>query len=248
MRQNLKNSSLEEFLDNYIARKTIKNEKKSYGDWIRARGVNSAKEYGDKLKSITESYISSASGTGSGSERISSLGLKGSGYERYLKSRAEETFADEKERALSDYAKSDAENRFGYESYLAKLTKDENKSFESVVKNIGASGIMNFEDAYRYAVSAGLSKEAAASAAKSGSEIAHKNLRDTVIKAIINKSLGGTQTKKFALGLGLSPEEAEELAEYARSVNYYFYGDSENDAEDYLEGIKDGSKETDAKK
>ena len=58
--------------------------------------------------------------------------------------------------------------------------------------------------------------------------------RESVIKTIISNSFGRTQAREYALAVGLSEDEAAELAAYADKINRENYYSS-----DYIEYLKD---------
>ncbi len=213
--------TLEEFVSEYMANKAKSNTKESYESWLRANGINAEKIYFDTVRDIESDYQRELSGHGSRAEALAGLGLTGSGYSDYLSGKAYSEMQKGKQDARSTYAENKRKNISGYQSYIKDYKEAEDKSIKAVVKAIGNDGIVDYDTAYRYAVSLGLSEESASAAAKTASDYAVKTLRSSVMKRILSQGLGKTQAINYALGLGLSENDANELGEYAREISKY---------------------------
>ena len=79
--------------------------------------------------------------------------------------------------------------------------------------------MINYDTAYLYAISAGLPSSDARAAASAATEANKQDLKRKISKTIVSKSLTSLQAKEYALSLGFSLEEAEEIAKYADSIN-----------------------------
>ena len=97
-----------------------------------------------------------------------------------------------------------------------------------------SAGIMDYGDAYELAISKGLGVAAADLAAQTASGTVRKKVRENALKTIIGQKFGKKQAKEYALALGLSEEEADELASYADKINRDGYYSS-----DYLDYLKE---------
>ena len=136
--------------------------------------------------------------------------------------------------AKAAYSENERKNRKGYGEYIEKLEREARDIYENTVASITKAGIMDYEDAYAYAIGAGLTEENAALAAKSAGVAVRKQIWNNAVKTVIEKSYNEKQAREYALLLGLSEEEANELGKYADQINSHGYYSS-----DYLDYIKD---------
>lgn len=225
--------TLEEFVKTYIQNKVKSSSADSYADWLKANGVNAEKIYSDSIRDITADYERAKSEYGNKAESLAKLGLTASGYSDYLSANAYSAMQKRKAGARDKYAENEASNRSGYAKYLNEITEGESKAYKSIVSAITNEGILDYEEAYNYAVGAGLSEENAKLAAKTASDMVRRDVRERVIKTIIAQNFNKKQAKEYALALGLDENDAEELAKYASEINEYsYFGD------DYLEYLK----------
>ena len=225
--------TLEEFVKTYIENKVKSSSVNSYADWLKANGVNAEKIYSDSIRDITADYERAKSEYGNKAESLAKLGLTASGYSDYLSANAYSTMQKRKAGARDKFAENEAKNRSGYTSYLNEIIDKEGKAYKSIVSAITSQGIMNYEEAYNYAVGAGLSEENAKLAAKTASDMVRRDVREKVIKTIIAQNFNKKQAKEYALALGLDESDADELASYAGEINEYVHFD-----DDYLEYLK----------
>lgn len=225
--------TLEEFVKTYIQNKAKSSSKESYADWLKSNGVNSEKIYSDSIRDITADYERAKSSYGAAAESLAELALSQSGYSDYLTANAYSAMQKRKAGAMNKYAENEAQNRSGYQSYLKEVSNAEEKAYKSVVSDLTSDGILDYEQAYNYAIGAGLSEENAILAAKTANDTVRKNLKQSAVKTIIAQGLNKKQAKEYALAIGLSEEDAEELSEYAGEINTYAYLDS-----GYLEYLK----------
>lgn len=230
----MSSATLEEFVKNYINNKSKAGEKTSYADWLSLNGINSEGIYRDSLKDINGDYIRAKSEYGTLAERLGQLGLSSAGYSDYLSGKAYSEMQKRKAGAKAAYSENERKNRKGYGEYLEKQVKEAREIYENTVASITKAGIMNYEDAYAYAIGAGLTEENAALAAKSAGDAVRKQIWNTAVKTVIEKSYNEKQAREYALLLGLSEEEANELGKYADRINSHGYYSS-----DYLDYIKD---------
>ena len=227
------NPTLEDFIKNYIQSKAKSNTAESYEAWLSKNGIDSERIYADSIRDITGDYKRAKSEYGSLAESLGKLGLTASGYSDYLNGKAYSEMQRRKSGARDKYAENEAKNRQGYAKYLEERAESESSKYKSIIKSISDAGIMNYDDAYNYAVSAGLSGQAAEVAAQNASDIVRKKARENVLKTIISENFNTKQAREYALALGLSESEADELADYANKINRDSYYSS-----DYLDYLK----------
>ncbi len=218
----MKEKTFEEFISEYVENKVKSNTKESYSEWVKRNGIDADEIYFDTLSGIEADYKRDLSTHGTDAERLSRLGLTGSGYSDYLSGKAYSALQESKLRAKESYAENTAKNEQGYQSRLAENKKQETELFESVINAISTDRILDYDTAYSYAVSRGLSKESAAAAARLSGEYTRYSLKSSVMNTIVSYRLSGKQALNYALGLGLSEEDAEELSKYAEAMNTYY--------------------------
>lgn len=228
-----KNPTLEDFVKSYIQNKEYSSSKEDYSNWLLQNGINSKKIYADSIRDITGDYERAKSEYGSLAESLSNLGLTASGYSDYLSGKAYSDMQKRKEGAREKYAENERKNRQGYSDYIAGITKKEYSNYTDVVNSISNAGILDYEEAYNFALQEGLSGSSAELAAKTANDMVKRKRRESALKTIITNSFGRTQAREYALAVGLSEDEAEELAEYANKINREAYYSS-----DYIEYLK----------
>lgn len=228
------NPTLTDFVKNYIKNKEYSVSDEEYRRWLSNNGIDSDKIYAESIRDITGDYKRAKSEHGSLAESLSSLGLTASGYSDYLNGKAYSEMQKRKEGARNKYAENERENRRGYSEYVAGLAKAEKANYESVVSSITSAGITDYEEAYNFALTQGLSESSAELAAKTASDMTRRKAREKALKTIIGQNFGKTQALEYSLALGFSESEAEELAEYADKINRQNYYSS-----DYIDYLKD---------
>lgn len=214
--------TLEEFIKTYVENKAKRESPESYADWLMKNGVNAEKILSDRTSIINSDYAKALSGYGADAESLARLGLTGSGYSDYIKGHAYSVMQGEKQKAISDYRENIRKNASGYSEYISKITSENNEKIRKTVNDIVKKGFINYDDAYNYAVTVGLSEEDAKAVAKGGSDSAREELKREVMKAIKNSALNKNEAFNYALGVGLTKEEAAILADYADKMNQYF--------------------------
>ena len=172
----IKTETLEQFVENYIQNKVKSNVKRSYEDWVRENGIDSNGIYSDTVRDLTLGYQTGKGGYGAVGENLYGMGLTYSGYSDYVNERA---FSDMKKgltAAKETFDKNEGKNMQGYVEAIEK----EQRKFTTLVSSIENAGIADFNSAYEYAVSAGLSDEDAKMVAKAGSDIVRKKLKNSI--------------------------------------------------------------------
>jgi len=235
--------SLKDFVENYVKNKQKSDGKESYERWLRRNGIDSYGIYSDAIRDISTDYKRSVATYGSVAEKLGELGLSSAGYSDYIGAKAYSEMQRSKEEARGALAKNEAKNRTGYAEYLESKEKEAKSDYTETVKEITDANIMNYDEAYAYAVSKGLSTEAAALAAKAGGDAVHKKMRAAVLSVIVNQNYNRKQAAEYATALGLGEEEAAELAKYADVINASGYY-----TKDYLEYLEEKLKESESEK
>lgn len=235
-----KTAKLEDFIKTYVENKRISSSPQSYSDWLKSYGVDSSRILNEAFSDIETDYERAKSIYGTNAERLSAIGLTSSGYSDYLSGNAYATMQKRKTGAFKQYSENEEKNRSGFLDYVEGVIKEhenalkaENDRFYKTVNGIMNAGIRDAKEAYNFAIEAGLSEEKAVAAAKTASEIGHRRLAEDTLSYIIGHGFNKTQAREYALAVGLSEKEAEDIAKYADSINsnpYY--------TKDYLEYLK----------
>lgn len=228
-----KTNSLEDFIKTYVENKVKSESKESYENWLRQNGVDSYGIYSDAIRDANTDYRREKSSYGVNAEKLSSLGLSGAGYSDYIDGKAYSEMQRSKASARGTLAENEAKNRSEYGKYLEDKATWAKSDYEKAVKYITDANIMDYDEAYNYAVTAGLGEEDAALAAKTAGEAVRKRARAEVLSVIVNQRYNHKQAAEYARALGLSEEEAQELSSYADIINASGYY-----TKDYLDYLK----------
>ena len=236
-----KSDSLEKFISEYISQYPRDDKKAiSYSDWLKQndRGTRKIKEETDLA---INALAKAKSAGGSLGESLGSLGLSDSGYAFFLRRQrvGEKTgILNEKKQELLD---AESLSKESFRSYLSKNRTTTERVFRSTVNTIRSSGIISYDTAYLYAISAGLPSADAKAAASAATEINRSELKESITKTILSKSLTAAAAKEYALSLGLSREEAEAFGKYAEKINS---SASVDNIAGYLEELKNSNPTT----
>ena len=229
--------TLEEFVENYIQNRAKASSKESYADWIISHGGSPEKIYADSMREIAADYAVARSQHGANAEGLARLGLSASGYSDYINGKAYSEMQKSKSDARALYAKAASDNAASYKEYLSEYAKKESQGYEKVVEELTERGVIDYDTAYNYAVGAGLGEDIAKAAAKTASDLGRAKLKKSIVNTVMSQQLTSSQAKEYALQLGLSETEADEIARYAANANEYVSSGGYTD-KDYLEELK----------
>ena len=229
-------ATLEEFLKEYIGTKRAQSTKESFASWAAKYGINAEDNTAKNLRNLDTGYAKSISGYGALAEELADSGLIGGGYGEYLERASKRRLAEYTADEIEGYADDFRKNAEGYAKYSKEYETDLAELKRSIINDIKASGTLDYDAAYLFAINAGLPDGEATAAAKSGSDMARQEATALVYDKVINKRLGFAQTVELAKGLGFSESEARELGEFARLYGEYRYGESGLSYSEYLKG------------
>lgn len=234
--------SLEDFIKTYLENQSIKNTKESYESWVKTGGIDSKGIYNDRLIDANTDYMKSKTGYGSIAESLSKRGLTGSGYSDYIAASAYTDYQKSKDRAAAEYSENERKNLKGYSDYVKGIEKNESElakdyigylvdlskgssdtSFMDTITNIGKQSITDYDTAYKIAIQSGLSEEVAASVAEIGTTIVKNGIKTKIMDRVVEFTMTEAEAREYALSLGLSIEDADEIAEYAKNINDRIY-------------------------
>ena len=213
--------TLKEFIESYLENKRISEKGESYEKWLTKRSPSRELEYGDRLQALATGKARGLSTYGKAAEKLSDMGLTGSGYADFISSVAKKSERDGKISAQADFISSSAKDMDSYKSYISALERENRKMYDSTVKSIVDLGYLDFTAAYELAIGNGIDEKAAREAAQSATDTVKGRLKSKVLHAIVENTLTESETYEYAISLGLSAEIAKALALQAKKINEY---------------------------
>ena len=210
--------SLESFLDEYIKNKELENQKSTGESALALYKDDAKKALGERLSGIEADYMKALPTYGRTAEQLGSAGLGGSGYSEYLKGLAYLDMQKQKKGAREDYEGALKDAYKSYADYLESSAKRQQSLLSDTVKAITSESILDFDAAYRFAVTRGLSESDAKAAAKTAVDEVSRAVKARVISTIVSEGLTREGAVSYALALGLSSEIAEELGVFAETL------------------------------
>lgn len=225
----MKNTSLESFIEQYLANKKISD----YRSWLSLYGTDTEKAYRSATAEADSRYRESLSTYGKTAELLREKGLSGSGYSDYLTGVAQKARTDEKEIALREKSEGEKKNYAGFLSFLEKAYENETKAnkeeaedavdVEAIYNELLEMNILDRDLAFSYLESRGIdTKEADRLAGES--VLLHKNntaRRREVLSTVISKRMEYPEAYRFAQAAGLSDDIASEIASIAAFTARY---------------------------
>lgn len=194
-----------------IRKLSEKNRARSYEEYAAEFAKDGQSEV-RRAKSETEAeLLRDAANTGALGERLSKSGLSGSGYEDYLRSRAELSAKERMDAARHSAAITDLQNRSAYAKYVSRHEEVQSKLADNMIEKLSREAAPNYDKMLSAMLGAGLTEERAEIAAES----AYKNASDYAVYRALNFSkqnrLTPLRSKSYALSIGLGEELAERV-------------------------------------
>ena len=208
-----------------LARKKKENEAADYAQYLRESGKESPDgAYLEALRKAEQAHALGAAEYGKSGEALRETGLLGSGYAAYLTAenarRRSEAERNAESKRLSEQLKLEG----GYANYLAAHTKEQESRMNSAVKTILSENFESPEDAYRYALSIGLTDDRAKTVrdmsrahGSDGYRSASLSARLSMLDYITRARMSYEEAYRYALALGAPEETAEQIARYAEA-------------------------------
>jgi len=119
----LKKSGIEKFIQNYLKGYKSAKKKSGYELWLRENGVDPTATLTEEIENIAAENERKNSLDSSRAASLSSLGLKSSGYARFLDEISKETSEDKISGAIRSYLSSDKQNENEYDLELKRREK-----------------------------------------------------------------------------------------------------------------------------
>lgn len=235
-----------EALKDNLRKKLEENQADGYAAYLAKEGTREREGYLSALSESEEAKRLASTDFGASAERLSGLGLSGSGYEDYLKGQeAARSEARELSAKHGLYA-DEYYNRSGYAKYLSDYEALQEKISESVIASFTEDLNFNVDDAYRIAVNSGLSEAFAEATAKSAVSKAKNAAVEKAIAYAKEKGLSALKAKTYAKNLGLDGRYLEQVYD---TISYFDYERKRYyeslSAKEYLEYLRAQAKSKD---
>lgn len=232
-----KQTSLQSYIDKYLAEKQAMSNPKSYAEYIMHGGRGAAIVASEGKINSERNYSHSLSSYGKRAENLAEKGLLNSGYAKYFNDKAQRQRIKDIEMGNAGALSIEAENATGYTDYISRLAEEAQKKRDSIINKIADSMITDYGYVYDLALKLGLSENDAETVAKLTTQTAIKKLSDKAVTAVVDKRMSKEQAQKYAESLGLPEAEIEKIANYAEFINQKT--DYSGTQQGYLDYIKD---------
>ena len=211
----------------------------SYEDYKHKNGLSDIRGYADAVGALYAASKMNTSTYGANSRRLANKGLQSSGYAAYIDDLAEQGFGQGLDKIKDEYAKREADTARGYASYLDKYRDRQTRLERSVSSHLTNSGVVDMSTAVAYAMSAGLSKEAAERIAAEAYEIGRQKVFKSVLEQTVRLGLDAEGARQLAIKMGISESDAEAMADEVSDMLRY-YGNISEEYLDFLEQRANG--------
>lgn len=226
-----------------LKKKLDSNLPDTYESYLAKEGARGNDLY---LSSLSESKVLEEfenTNFGADSEKLTKLGLNGSGYEDYLLAENAKQSQKRHNSAITAKEHTDYYNRSGYAKYLSDYEALQEKISNSVIASVKESLNFNVDEAYRLAVNSGLREPYATETAKSAVSKAKRAAVNKAIAYADEKGLSAIKAKAYAKSLGLDGKYLEQVYD---TVSYLDAEDKKYFAslstEDYITYLKEQAK------
>lgn len=204
-------------IEDYIKSKLSEIPKQSSTDKIHASSAETS--FSSAISKALGERARTAATYGKNAERLSGLGLQGSGLADYIEKYGEKKLKDKISDAADEVILATEKKKLASDAEKASHLLLEDKLALYAIKN----GIADTDVLERYGRELGINldklDEAVKNAAAEGAEsVRQKNYRD-VQKTIVYKRLSRHEAYEYALSFGLSEEDATKLGDFAYSIN-----------------------------
>jgi hypothetical protein len=172
-------------------------------------------------------------------ERLTSSGLAGGGYEEFIKSQNASTAGGALARADEARMRSEADTKRGYSAYVSDYERLQEKISDAVIKHFAATTVFDINEAYRYALGAGLSGDGALITAARAVKAARDNTVEYVIRLAIREDMSPKKARRYAEQYGLDKRYLDKIydsvAKLTDEEKRYFSGMSAEDLMKHIE-------------
>ena len=214
-------SKLSDYIDEYMKNRGSSSSKeiKSFSSWNTENGDTSLVEADRALVDARSELLRSQSGYGKNAEALASRGLMGSGYAKYLDSLALERYGEARAYVDTHKLALDSAAVKGYAEYLDEMQKQRRVIYYNAERELLKLTTPDYETAYARAVELGLTPDEATELATNTTARIRQKLMSSASKTVIENALTENQAREYALSIGLSALDADELARLAAKIN-----------------------------
>lgn len=199
------------------------NEALDYSDYLRETGgADTDAAYAEAMREAERDHLEGQVGYGRSGEAMRRAGLRDSGYAAYLAEENDRRRTEARQDADSVLRAARLEQESGYAAYLAAYKKQQESRMSTAIRTLLSENFESADDAYKYALSIGLSDERAqtvrdmsAAYGSDGYRGASLSARITMLNYISRSRMSYEEAYRYALALGAPEETAEEIARYA---------------------------------
>ncbi len=172
-------------------------------------------------------------------ESLAKGGLLGGGYEEFIKSKNAAAAESALARATEAGMQGEANARRGYSAYISDYEQLQGKISEAVVKHFADKTVFDIDEAYRYAIGAGLSGDGALIAAARAVKAARDNTVEYVIRLAIRTDMSPKRARAYAEQYGLDKRYLDKIydsvAKLTDEEKRYFATKSAEDVMKHIE-------------
>ena len=215
-----------------------KNKAKSYSSWLNDKTLDARiKVSGDIVDASTIHALE-------GRDFKNKSELHNTGYGKYLSDMSKAKYLSATAKARDGAVQNTEKSIDAYTKYVTALDDKRRALVDSAFKTIVNQGVTDVTEAYRKALSAGLSPSDAKAVAKDTTSLTRTDLYRKAVSNIITRYYTSAQAKEYARAIGLSEKDANELGRVAEILNQLpsnqeFYS---SDYAEYIEALKNTKK------
>ena len=213
-----KTQNLSDFLKKYLSGKTLGEGAMSYSDYETLNPNLKKKDYLTALEKRYSNLARNRSNYGTSAENLAKGSLTSSGYSAFLERNAKSALDADVNEKYALYKTAEAENMTGYLNYLDNYQKQIKKLKTSVTDSLIKNKVVNKQDAYEYALEAGLSESDALTVSQNVYESAKRKLISEVMESVASYKLDAEGARLYAEAMGLSEKDAKGIGEYAEAI------------------------------
>ena len=211
--------SLSKFIETHLANKKIED----YESWLSLYGKNAKEEYSESLAATERTFAKGRATYGDLAADLQEKGLTGSGYGEYLEGKAYERYVGSRESALAQKQKTEAENRSRYAAYRTEREESARQEGEDLyrkaITSLFSSKIIDTDGGAAYLAAFGITGDTANEMAKLNQSVkSASDQRGDILRFCIENFYDRNQTMAYAIGLGLSEEEARNLGDAMEKI------------------------------
>ena len=216
-------STLKKYISKVLSDDSVKKNADTYAEWLSVNKKTGDKELSEMMEKAFTDHAKSSATYGKNAEKISSLGLSGSGYADYLNSLSNNSLVSTAREINDAVEKDEFDNLQGYAKYLMNLSKNIKTTKNSLVSRFLQENRPNKASAYKLAIEYGFSEKDAQELAELAHafSISNTNGKNNVLSTIINKGLNYDEAYRYALACGFSEDESQNIASASYSVDEY---------------------------